>query len=204
MMNFVIISGSHQAGSQSLKVSKWLSDYLVSKGYGADIIDLGGDPLPLWTSDAWKADSELATHISPYLQKVENADGLILVAPEWAGMAPAALKNFLLYIGSKHAAHKPAMIVGVSSGRGGTYPISELRMSGYKNNRLVYIPDHLIVQDVNQVMNDPDLENGSKADLYIKNRSAHSLDVLAAYAKAMTAMREGEEALIHKEYPFGM
>ncbi len=203
-MNFVIISGSHQEDSQSLKVSKWLSEYLVSAGQSVDIIDLGGDPLPLWSSDAWKAGSDLSARISPFLQKIENADGLILIAPEWGGMAPAALKNFLLYVGSKHAAHKPAMIVGVSSGRGGTYPISELRMSSYKNNRIVYIPDHLLVQDVNHVMNDSDLENGSKADLYIKNRSVHSLDVLVAYAKALKTMREDTDTLVHKEYPFGM
>lgn len=202
-MNIVIISGSHRTDSQSLKVSKWLAHCVVNKKAKADIIDLAQENIPLWSEAAWNSDSDLTKTLAPYLEKITQADAVILVAAEWAGMVPAALKNFLLYVGSKHAAHKPTMIVGVSAGQGGTYPIAELRMSGYKNNRLVYIPDHIIVKDVNNVMNDPDLDKGSEGDQYIKKRAGYSLDVLLAYAKALGAMRADND-LLHKDYPFGM
>ena len=68
-----------------------------------------------------------------------------MISPEWAGMAPAHLKNFLLMCDGGELAHKPAQLIGVSSGMGGAYPIAELRMSGYKNNFLMWLPDHMRV-----------------------------------------------------------
>ena len=83
------------------------------------------------------------------------------------------------------------------------FAIAELHMSGAKNNRMVYIPDHLIVQDVENVMNDPLLHEGTEADQYIKKRADYSLDILIAYAAALKGMRESRN-LVHKDYPFGM
>ena len=197
MIKYAIISGSHrdEAVAQSLKVSKWLSN--------VDIISLSGNPFPLWDESAWDAGSDLSRKMAPSLDVVKNADAIILVAPEWGGMVPPGLKNFLLYMASAHAEHKPCMLVGVSASRGGTYPIAELRMSGYKNNRMVYIPDHLIVGSVQNVMNDHDMDTAEQGDLYIKKRALYSLDVLNAYAVALKGMRSAHD-LSHADYPFGM
>lgn len=204
-MKFVAISGSHREESQSLKVTQWLAAALSDRkdAVDTDIIDLGGNPYPLWDQSAWSSESDLAQKIKPALEKIENSDALILVAPEWGGMVPGALKNFLLYVSSAHAAHKPCLLVGVSASRGGSYPIAELRMSSYKNTRMVHIPDHLIVTNVENVMNDPILTEGEDGDQYIKKRAHYSLDVLVAYAKALKGMRDSTD-LIRKEYPFGM
>lgn len=202
-MNIAIISGSHRPEAQSLKVAKWLSEALDQKSVNSEIISLSGNDIPLWDESAWNEASELSGQMKPYLDKITNADALIVIAPEWGGMVPGGLKNFLLYVSSDHAAHKPTMLVGVSASRGGTYPIAELRMSGFKNNRMVYIPDHLIVQSVQDVMNDHDMGTENKNDGYIKKRAHYSLDVLMAYAKALKTMRE-ENNLLKEEYPFGM
>lgn len=204
-MKSVIVSGSHRKNSQSYKVSEWLSQALSHKtgDHSAEIIDLAHDVFPLWEESAWKKESDLARSVAPHLECVEHADSIILVAPEWGGMVTAALKNFLLYISSQHTAHKPCLIVGVSSGRGGSYPVSELRMSGFKNNRMVFIPDHLIIQDVQDVMNDHDLVKGEKDDLYIKDRANYTLDVLIAYSDSLKSMRDNNN-LRNKLYPFGM
>lgn len=202
-MHITIISGSHRPEAQSLKVANWLAEVLKSKSHDSDIISLSGNDIPLWGESAWDGQSDLSKKMKPYLDKITSADAIIIIAPEWGGMVPGGLKNFLLYVSSNHAAHKPTMLVGVSASRGGTYPIAELRMSGFKNNRMVYIPDHLIVQNVNNVMNDHDLGTEDKNDAYIKNRAHYSLDVLIAYAKALKPMRE-ENDLLKEEYPFGM
>lgn len=202
-MNVTIISGSHRPDSQSLKVANWLAGALKLKTHDTEIISLSGNPFPLWDESAWNEGSDLSKQMKPSLDKVTNADALIVIAPEWGGMAPGGLKNFLLYIASQHAAHKPTMLVGVSASRGGTYPIAELRMSGFKNNRMLYTPDHLIVQGVENVMNDHDMDTDDKNDGYIKKRAHYSLDVLMAYAKALKPMRE-ENEMLKEEYPFGM
>jgi NAD(P)H-dependent FMN reductase len=61
--------------------------------------------------------------------------------------------NFMNYCGVEDVAHKPALLVSVSSGRGGAFPINQMRQLGYKNNRIMYLPEHLIVRSVEKVMN---------------------------------------------------
>jgi hypothetical protein len=63
------------------------------------------------------------------------ADSLIVVVPEYAGMAAAAAKNLFLFGGGDLVAHKPALLVAVSSGQGGSYFVAETRASSDKNSR---------------------------------------------------------------------
>jgi hypothetical protein len=43
------------------------------------------------------------------------------------------------------------LIIAVSGGAGGgAYPVAELRMSSYKNSRICYLPEHLIVRQRRQ------------------------------------------------------
>ncbi len=204
-MRYILVSGSTRKNAQSLKVAQWLSEEITkaSDENSAEIIDLFTAEIPVWDDTAWKASSELSQFVKPYQEKVKSADAIILISPEWHGMVPGGLKNFLLYLSFKHAAHKPCLLVGVSAGAGGSYPIAELRMSGYKNNHMVYIPDHLIIRNVEKMMNDHDFENADGDDKYIKNRAIHSLNALYAYTDALKSMRENHD-LLDKAYPNGM
>mgnify|MGYP006207427435 CR=1 FL=1 len=138
----VLVAGSSRVDSQSAKVAHYLAERLRARGAQCQVLDLGHAALPLWPSAekvaAWPA----------MAAQLEEADALVLLSPEWNGMACPALKNFFLYAGRAELAHKPALLVGVSSGLGGAYPLSELRASSYKNCRLCYLPEHLIVRGV--------------------------------------------------------
>ena len=120
-------------------------------------------------------------------EKLAKSDGFIFVVPEWNGMVPPAMKNVFI-IADREFAHKPALLVTVSAGFGGSYPIAELRMSSYKNSRLCYIPDHVIVRHVNTVMNTPEPANDD--DKRIRDRLAYSIRVLEEYTKAFQAIRK--------------
>ena len=50
------------------------------------------------------------------------------------------LLNIFLLCGNGEFSHKPGLIVSVSSGNGGAYPIAELRSSSYKNTHIMWIP----------------------------------------------------------------
>jgi NAD(P)H-dependent FMN reductase len=204
-MHYVIISGSTRENSQSFKVAQWLATQIESDNADntTDIINLYKEDIPIWNDTAWNSDSELSKHMKQYKDRVSKSDGLILISPEWHGMVPGGLKNFLLYISSQHVAHKPCLLVGVSGSIGGAYPIAELRMSGYKNNRMTYIPDHLIVRNVEEVMNDHNFDIDDGDDKYTKERAAYSLNVLYAYAGALGEMRKTHD-LLDKRYPNGM
>ncbi|MCP4283283.1 MAG: hypothetical protein GY792_02350, partial [Gammaproteobacteria bacterium] len=99
--------------------------------------------------------------------------------------------------------HKPAYIIGVSSTTGGAYPVTELRISSYKNNRLCYIPEHLIVRDCEKVFNKYPEENDPGSDPYYKSRLNWGLGILIGYGKALKAMRESTR-IHHDDFGNGM
>lgn len=190
-MKIGIISGSHRSKSQSEKVAKHIEKELLSdQDIETYLFLLEGNPLPLWDEQIWKNDDEWVTLLKPIKEQLENCDAFVVVAPEWHGQIPSGLKNFFLIFGKAELGHKPAMIVGVSNNVGGTYPVAELRMSSYKNNRICYIPEHLIVRNVESVFNENPDDNDVDANQYFEQRTRWTLDVLLAYAKALKPVRE--------------
>jgi hypothetical protein len=133
--------------------------------------------------------------------QLDRSAAYVLIAPEWGGMAPAALKNFLLLVG-KQMADKPTLIVSVSSGLSGGYPICELRMSSFKNTRIVYTPDHIIVRQVESILNDSDAP-ANETDTFIRNRICYGMKTLHAYGNALKQVRDSG-VLDYKNFPFGM
>jgi NAD(P)H-dependent FMN reductase len=202
-MHIAIIVGSHRTESQSSRVGKYIAQDLVriDAGVTVDTIDLAGNPLPLWDESVWRGDSTLASLWKPYRDRLRKADGFVIISPEWAGMVPPGLKNLLLFAGPREVGHKPALIVAVSASRGGSYPVNELRTSGYKNSRLVYIPEHVLVQDVADVLVGE--TPASDRDAWLRRRIEFADRILLAYAKALAAIREGG-LTEHADFPYGM
>ncbi len=99
--------------------------------------------------------------------------------------------------------HKPALIVTVSSADGGAYPVAELRMSSYKNNRICYIPEQLILRNVESILNDKAEDNDESADGYFKERILWTLGILRGYGVALKSMRESTE-IHHDKFGNGM
>jgi hypothetical protein len=102
-------------------------------------------------------------------------------------MACPAIKNFFIYASKTELGHKTGLLVGVSAGLGGAYPISELRASSYKNCRLCYIPEHLIVRHVEQQLNQPDASEVD--DQRLRARIDYALNVLQKYSAALKPVR---------------
>lgn len=185
MLNIALVAGSSRNNSQSGKVARAMRQRLIELGHtsqeSSSVIDLGLAPLPLWPAEdtgPWNL----------YRQQLAAADALVIIAPEWNGMACPAIKNFFIYASKAELAHKPGLLVGVSSGIGGAYPIAELRASSYKNCRLCYLPEHLIVRQVEKVLNGP--QAADEADERIRGRIDYALDVLVRYGHALQPVRE--------------
>ncbi len=203
-MKLGIICGSHRKDSQSLKVAKYIEksfkNLLNKPSY---LLDLGENPIPLWDESIWQGNPDWKKIWDPISAELEGCNAFVFVVPDWSGMAPAGVKNFFLMCGGASGvlAHKPSLLVGVSSSRGGSYPIAELRMSSYKNTRVCHIPEHLIIRDVEQMFLD---EVASDEDeKYIRGRVDYSLKVLEKYAEGLDVVRNSG-VLDAKNYPFGM
>ncbi|MDX1921723.1 MAG: NAD(P)H-dependent oxidoreductase [Alphaproteobacteria bacterium] len=200
MSHILIVCGSHRPKSQSRKVSDYIAGAIakLDASVTTDVLDLFENPLPMWDGDGGYVPGKAAAW-QPFSPRVQKADGFVIVSPEWAGMVPPGLKNFMLHGSPKDMGHKPAMIVAVSAGRGGSYPNNELRTSGYKNTRIVYTPDHVLVQTVNDVLNGP--TEADKNDGYIRRRIDFSLKTLLTYTDAFKTIRAA--GLDNPEFPNG-
>lgn len=189
-MKITVISGSHRVQAQSLKVARHIRRTL-DEGICAEtaLVSLADNPLPLWDQGVWDDDPKWPPLLDPVRAELKSSDAFVVISPEWHGQVPAGLKNFFLLFGKNELAHKPALIVTVSSGDGGAYPVAELRMSSYKNSRICYLPEHIIVRHVEQVLNDDPEQNDAGADEYFRARIRWALAILKEYGVALRQVR---------------
>ena len=76
-------------------------------------------------------------------------------------------------------------------------------MSSYKNNRLCYLPEHLIIRYVDTVFNADSADNKESAQAYFEARLGYCLRLLKEYAVAFRGIRASGAASL-EEYSSGM
>lgn len=187
MVDYFVVSGSQNTDSQSAKIAGVIAHRLAQQGASSvKSLDLAASPLPLLGSNASENEQEGLDRVA---SDTRDANAYVFVTPEWHGMAPAALKNYFLHFSRGQLAHKPALIVAVSASAGGAYPIGELRSSCYKNSRVCFLPENLIIRQVSSVFNQGS-ENHAESQDYLSKRMDFCLDMLKAYAMGMQEIRK--------------
>lgn len=206
-MKLTIISASQRSPSQSAKVANYLA--ATSKQF-TDInhIELCQQQLPMWDGEA-SSKADLDSDWLAINEQLTNTDALILVTPEWGGTASPLLKNLLMMASAIDIGHKPVLLVSVVNGISGAYPIAELRMNAFSNNKLVAIPDHLIIRNVEEILNDHDQapKEITRRDQSIRHRIGYSLHTLLHYGRSLKALRDnllGNPYHNEHLYPYGM
>ncbi|KKC98098.1 MULTISPECIES: NADPH-dependent FMN reductase [Photobacterium] len=198
-MKLSIISGSHRQESYSAKAATYLQHLAYSEGFReVDVFDLSVLDFPLWNDGVWRG-SEEWSEWRQLADDLKTSDAIVLITPEWHGMATPALKNFLLLCTSAELGHKPVLLASVSASVNGVYPISELRMTGSKNNHACFIPDHLIFRDCETLLS----ADKAVSDERFHARATYTVQSLAAYARALGPVREALQQGM-KDFPFGM
>lgn len=198
-----IIVGSHRLNSQSKRVAQWIDKRLAALSLTETTytLELASAQLPLWDEGLWTGDEQWKSVWSPISKELASCDAFVVIAPEYGGMVPPALKNIFLLCSNQELAHKPALIVGVSAGRSGSYPISELRMSGYKNTRICYIPDHMILRNVENLFQSDEASDSFEQDT--RARLDYFLKMLNAYGSALAPIR-ASGLIDTKSFPNGL
>ena len=188
-MKISIISASHRKNSQSKKISGFLQNNLsnIDPKLNTNILDLADAGLPLWSPEKKDGKGIWGETWNSISENLNNSDGFVLVVPEYGGMATPVAKNIFLLCGNGELAHKPGLIVSVSSGNGGAYPISELRSSSYKNTHIMWIPENIIIRNVEE-FNPGD--HGKNIPDWIDNRIDYVLKLFLTYASNMKPIRE--------------
>lgn len=197
-MKITIVSGSQRAQSQSLTVANYLQSLADTHFDEVEVLDLHQLNLPFWNEGVWQG-SEEWDQWKPVAKTLKESDAFVFITPEWHGMATPALKNFLMLTTDDELAHKAALLVSVSSSINGVYPISELRMTGNKNNHVCFLPDHLIFRQVEEVLN----TNNECSDEHLHARSEYTMQLLASYASALAPIHR-DMVNAGKSFRYGM
>lgn len=187
-MKISIISASHRTNSQSKRISDLFHNNLLNINSGLEIfsLDLADVSLPLWSPDKKNGKGIWGETWNSISDNLNKSDGFILVVPEYGGMATPAAKNIFLLCGNGEFAHKPGLIVSVSSGNGGAYPIAELRSSSYKNTHLMWIPENVIIRNVEEF--NPGA-HGDNIPEWLDDRINYVLNLFLAYTSNMKPLR---------------
>jgi NAD(P)H-dependent FMN reductase len=201
--NVLVVVGSHRNNSQSLKVATHIHNRISELNIHtkANILELATVDIPFWDEWVWEDNNEEWKKAwTPVGELISKATSYVMVSPEYNGMVPAKLKNLLLLADQDSMGHKPALIVGVSASMGWSYPVNELRTSGYKNTKIAYIPEHVIVRKVEEVLNTPEANN--EDDAFIRRRIDFALQVLDIYDQNFKGIRQSD--FDFAKYPYGM
>jgi len=187
-MKISIISASHRINSQSKRISDLLHNNLLNIKSSLEIfsLDLADASFPLWSPDKKNGKGIWGETWNSISDNLNKSDGFILVVPEYGGMATPAAKNIFLLCENGEFAHKPGLIVSVSSGNGGAYPIAELRSSSYKNTHIMWIPENVIIRNVEEF--NPGA-HGDNIPEWLDNRINYVLNLFLAYASNMKPLR---------------
>lgn len=207
MSQIAIISGGHRPSGNSPRIARHIEAELQKRHHQTFLLDLSDNTLPFWDEGLWGVEplaEKWQTLWAPIAEQLQAAEGLVIVSPEYHGMAPAKLINFFLLCGNGPlVAHKPALLVTDSSSLGGAYPAMELRGVSTKNNRMVYLPEHLIVRNANDMFTaNPAPEHAENARR-LAERLQWTLAMLETYIAGFNTIRATGD-LFRKDFANGM
>ncbi|NES45699.1 NAD(P)H-dependent oxidoreductase [Moorena sp. SIO2C4] len=181
-----IVLGSCRIGRESLKVAKFILGELIEQNrIDTELIDLGEYKLPM-LEERLQDSSNPPDNVLQFCSKLGQADGILLVTPEYKNGYPGVLKNALDYLEPQALKYKPIGICTVSSGRfGGLDCLAQLRLVCLALGGLP-IPDKLPVAKVKELFD----ENGKLCDFGFKPKIASFINELVWYSEAMVNQKQ--------------
>lgn len=178
-MYLPVILGTARKGRESENVARFMLQEAIMEGFESEIIDVRDYRIDA-TDNTQK--TQVALRLS---EKIEKADGFILVVPEYNHGYPGELKMMLDLLYQQYA-RKPAGICGVSSGGlGGCRVVEQIRLISIEF-RMVPIREALYFSTVQDLFDD----GGHIMDESYHDRASVFFSELSWYARALKAARE--------------
>ena len=182
-MNITLILGSIRPERQSIKPALYLQKKLEAAGHQITFIDLKELNLPVFNDTPEQTES---TSAKTLVQSVVEADGIILVTPEYNHTFGSATKNALDFLRHREFMHKPLGLVAVSNGAiGGARAIVALRGT-VPTIGAVILPTAVQVPLVEEAF----LDSKSCSNPRIDEQMNSLVKEMSAYAPALQEVRK--------------
>jgi len=162
-----LIIGTNRPGSNSRKVAGEVEGIYRGLGVPLQIVDLARLPAETFAPQAY---AEKPRDFQPFAQAVLEADGLIVITPEYNGGVPGVLKYFIDMLKFPESFdRRPVCFIGISAGAfGALRPVEQLQqIFGYRNAYLypvrVFLPGISELLNTEGRINSPEILDRLKA-----------------------------------------
>jgi NAD(P)H-dependent FMN reductase len=159
-----LIVGTNRPGSNTRKVAKNVEAIYAEVSVPLKVLDLAHLPPEIFSPSSYGAKP---ASFAPFADAVLQAEGLIVVTPEYNGGVPGVLKYFIDMLKFPESFEKrPVCFVGLGAGMWGALrPVEQLQMIfGYRNAFLY--PERVFLPGIGELLN----EQGAFADADITKR----------------------------------
>jgi chromate reductase, NAD(P)H dehydrogenase (quinone) len=149
-----LIIGTNRPGSNSRKVARLVEKIYAAQGETLKVLDLAELPPEIFSPASY---AQKPASFQPWAQAVLEAEGLIVVTPEYNGAVPGVLKYFIDMLKFPESfEQRPVCFVGLAAGQWGALrPVEHLQqIFGYRNAYLY--PERVFIAGVNEQLDDKD------------------------------------------------
>lgn len=145
-----IISGTNRPNSKTSEVCKVLQGLYKEQGEEVEIIDLAKVGLTEVTGAHYSENQPVS--MTEAIKKVTQADGIIVVVPEYNGSMPGALKYFIDHWKYPDTFEfRPICLIGLGGRFGALRAVEHLQgVFGYRNG-FIY-PERVFISDVSKAI----------------------------------------------------
>lgn len=174
-----IVSGTDREDSTSLKLSRYVQKIYQDLGETVEIIDLRAIRSEL--SQGPHYGTAQPASLQKELSKINQAEGLIVVCPEYNGSMPGILKYYIDHLKFPEAFEfRPICFVGLGAGAyGGVRPVEHLQqVFGYRNAFI--FPQRVFLPSVHKVF-----QNGAVTDSTIQNMLRQQAEGFRRFCSAL-------------------
>lgn len=189
-----IIAGTDRPDSNTIKVSQRIQAVYQGLGEQVEIIDLKEIKGFLHDDLHYGKPSE---NMKPYIDKVLNSEGLIVVCPEYNGSMPGVLKYFIDHLKFPDSfEYRPVCFVGLGGMFGALRPVEHLQqIFGYRN---AYVfPERVFIMNVHKVLD----TEGQIKDETINQLLIKQAQGFQKFTQALKAFKIDANSFIEQKKP---
>ena len=181
-----VILGSTREGRFGTTVAEWFMSIVREReDFHAELIDLRDWPLPFFDTANPPSSGEIAPEARNWSAKISEADGYVIITPEYNRGIPAVLKNALDYLWYEWN-NKPLGLVGYGGAAGGARALANLRLIAMELE-MAPVRVEVTLVSARRIFD----ENGNLKEPHYVDKANQMLDQVVAWAHGFKAMRHG-------------
>ena len=156
-MKIEIVCGTNRPNSNSMKVCQIVHEQLEKNQASPSILDL--QEVPLQELNGTQYSENKPQRLTSLIERINSADGVFMVVPEYNGSFPGALKYFIDHWDyPKTFESRPVAFIGLGGRFGGLRPVEHLQqVFGYRNSYI--FPERLFLTNVWSLLKDGKIED---------------------------------------------